>query len=118
MTPNLIKEKNLENRIKKILKDNNINYFKLFANGIQGAGLADLWVFNNFYAYAIEIKRDFKVNKPTMLQLAKAQEFRNNVIYLFVDQNNYKEVIKLIITNKNEELKQISNQQLEQFIND
>ncbi|MHA3795782.1 hypothetical protein [Mycoplasma sp. HF14] len=111
----MITEKNLENKIKRILKNNGINYFKLFSNGIQGAGLADLWVFNHFTAYAMEIKRNFKRNQPTKLQVAKAREFSNNVIYIFIDEENYKEILPLIIKNDAEKVKEISQHQLEEW---
>ncbi|WLP85267.1 hypothetical protein [Mycoplasma seminis] len=108
-------EKAIETRIKKYLKQNNISYFKLFANALQGAGLADLWVFNSFWAYALEIKRDFKLNKPTPLQVAKARQFSKNVIYLFVDCNNWKDICEKIKDNEIKELEAISKQQLKEW---
>ncbi|WGI36465.1 hypothetical protein [Mesomycoplasma lagogenitalium] len=109
-------EKNLEQRIKKFFDKNGINYFKIHGQSFQVSGIADLFVFHNFRAYALEVKRDLKKNKPTKLQTLQAKKYQKNLIYLFIDNNNYDFIIQNILKNNLEVLKHLSDKQIDYYI--
>ncbi|MBN0919453.1 hypothetical protein [[Mycoplasma] gypis] len=108
-------EKQLETKIKTLLQKNNISYIKIFANAFQGAGLADLLIFNKYICYALELKTDLFRNKPTKIQIATALKHQNNIIYLFCDQWNWNEIINDILKGNHAKLKHLSKKQLEYF---
>lgn len=69
------KEKNFENKIKKFLKENNIFFFKFFANGYTVSGIPDIIACKNGLFTGIEVKAEN--GKPSLMQLEKI-----NQIYL------------------------------------
>ncbi|MCE6061872.1 hypothetical protein J8A71_03125 [Mycoplasmopsis agalactiae] len=112
----MAKEKNLENKIKSKLKKHKLNYLKIHGGVYQVSGRPDLLIFNNFNTYAMELKSDFKISKPSMLQISQANAHKNNLIWLFVDINNYKEIVEAVINNNINYLIHIAQKQLEYWM--
>lgn len=69
-------EKNFENKIKKFLKNNNIFYFKFFANGFTVSGIPDIIACKNGLFTGIEVKAEN--GKPSPLQMEKIDNIYNS----------------------------------------
>ena len=67
-------EKNFENKIKKLLKDNDCWYVKYFANRMTKSGIPDILACVNGYFVAIEVKAPN--GKPSELQLWNIDKIR------------------------------------------
>lgn len=70
-------EKNVENRIKKDLKDHHYWYTKIFANAYTKKGIPDIVAVINRQFVALELKRPTG-GKPTPIQIRNLQEIANN----------------------------------------
>ncbi|UWD34035.1 hypothetical protein [Mesomycoplasma molare] len=67
--------------------------------------MADILVFNKYNTYAIELKRDFKINPIKQLQVLEALKYKDDLIYLFLDNTNFNFITKHLINNDKEILK-------------
>lgn len=61
-----MREKTIENKIKKYLKENKIWYFKVWGGGYQTAGIPDIIACYKGHFIAIEVKSE--IGKTTTLQ--------------------------------------------------
>ncbi|QJR43656.1 hypothetical protein HLA87_02560 [Mycoplasma miroungigenitalium] len=111
----MAKEKQLEQKLKKEFKRNNIEYFKIAGGRFQIKGMADLLVFHDFNSYALELKYDLFKNRPTCTQLLQAERFGEHVIWLFVDFNNADYVLEQIKNNNTKVLKHYGSVQRKYF---
>lgn len=107
-----LKEKNVEKKIERELKKQGVPFFKVAGGLFQVSGMCDLLIFNRFTTYALELKSEFKRSKPTPLQILQAQNFTNDLIWIFVDNNNYKWVVDNIVKNNKSVLKHYGQKQL------
>ncbi|TDV23527.1 hypothetical protein BCF59_0516 [Mycoplasmopsis mustelae] len=106
-------EKQLQNKVKRILNKHRISYIKIAGGEFQRSGIADLLIFNHFHSYALELKSDFHKSKPKALQVLQASHYASNLIYLFADLHNIDFILNKIITNQWQILKHYSNKQIE-----
>lgn len=106
------KEKNLLHIITKELQRANIPNFKISGTVYQKSGLADLWIFYNYKTYALELKTDFAVSHVSKLQIWQANDFYNDVIWLYADRHNYVWILDQIKANNHALLKHYSRKQI------
>lgn len=93
-------EKDIENKLKKLLKEKNIWYLKTHGGSLQSAGVADLLICYNGLFVAIEVKK--WPNKLTPLQKAHLlHQKQNGAVVIVLDQYNLTELLERIKNNEN-----------------
>lgn len=92
-------EKQFENKIKQMLKDNGAYFVKFFANSFTRSGVPDILACVNSYFVAIEVKAED--GHPSELQLYNIEQIRKAGGFAFVVYpSGYKELCRIIVNLK------------------
>ena len=78
----MAQEKTVENKIKKMLADNDCYFVKFFANRMTKVGVPDILASVNGYFVGIEVKA--QNGRPSELQLYNVQKIRESGGFAFV----------------------------------
>lgn len=103
-------EKNIENKITQLLKDQKIYWLKIHGGQYQVPGIPDLLICYRGFFMAIEVKKD--PNKPTKIQWYHLDEIKKSFgLSLIVSDSNLEEFKTLILKESSyEDFIQFSNQ--------
>lgn len=93
----MAQEKNLENRVKKFLKDEGCWYLKTWGGGMQRSGIPDLLICCNGFFVGVELKAED--GKPSDLQLWNIRKINASGGVAFVLYPNEFEEFKNFIVN-------------------
>lgn len=96
----MAEEKQLENKIKKFLRDEGIFHFKFFANACTAVGIPDIIACVNGKFVGIEVKAEAgQISIAQIVQAKKIQE--NSGFFFLVRPSNFEEFKEEIIKLKN-----------------
>ena len=85
-------EKDIENKLKKFFKENQIWFLKIHGNSFQTSGVPDLLVCFCGYFIAIEVKR-YPNTLSTLQKTHIIEQLHNGGIVIVVDQYNVNELL-------------------------
>lgn len=90
-----MKEKNIEDKIKHLLKEHNIYYVKIHGGMYQTPGVPDLIINYQGFFLALEVKKH--PNKPTEIQRYHLLKIRKTLgISLIINEFNFEQLKSLI----------------------